>query len=257
MPRVVPSQVVQFIVSIPGFNPMEQMRMNGLGQPALSSTLRLVEQIPQDLLTMDGPTYAMFIYAQEQLREVLQTWRANQTAGHSLREFQFGSDRNPLVRLRDALARCPDQSPTPSTSELSFISDADLRDNLRIDLGAIDRALSNSEWKGATVISGATIEALLLWVLQERPPADITRVAALPPKLPNKPLEEWHLPEYIDAAERLGVLKAETITQVRLAKNFRNLIHPGRAQRLGQTCDRATALSAVAGMEHVVRDLTP
>jgi hypothetical protein len=29
------------------------------------------------------------------------------------------------------------------------------------------------------------------------------------------------------------------------------------AQRLGEKCDRATTLSAVAGMEHVVRDLTP
>lgn len=43
----------------------------------------------------------------------------------------------------------------------------------------------------------------------------------------------------------------------RLAKDFRNLIHPGAAQRLAQNCDRATALSAVAAVEHVVRDITP
>src|SRR2546429_6882967 len=33
------------------------------------------------------------------------------------------------------------------------------------------------------------------------------------------------------------------------------LIHPGRAQRLAQNCDRGTALSCVAALEHVVRDL--
>ena len=51
--------------------------------------------------------------------------------------------------------------------------------------------------------------------------------------------------------------QAQLATQTRLAKDFRNLIHPGRAQRQGQTCDRATALSAVAAVEHIVRCLTP
>ena len=36
-------------------------------------------------------------------------------------------------------------------------------------------------------------------------------------------------------------------------QSFRNLIHPGRAARLAQTCDRATALSAIGALEHVVR----
>jgi len=43
--------------------------------------------------------------------------------------------------------------------------------------------------------------------------------------------------------------------QVTLTRDFRNLIHPGKAQRLKQKCDKATALSVVAGLEHVRRDL--
>jgi hypothetical protein len=45
--------------------------------------------------------------------------------------------------------------------------------------------------------------------------------------------------------------------QCRLAKDYHNLIHPGRAQRLAQVCNRGTALSAVAAVEHVVNGLTP
>jgi hypothetical protein len=42
----------------------------------------------------------------------------------------------------------------------------------------------------------------------------------------------------------------------KLAREFRNLIHPGCAQRLGQKCDRGTALFSIAALDHVVRDLS-
>ena len=74
---------------------------------------------------------------------------------------------------------------------------------------------------------------------------------------PDSDLERWDLNEYIEVAARIDIIKPDTAEQTRLARKFRNFIHPGRAQRLAQKCDRATALSAVAGVEHVARDLTP
>ncbi len=65
----------------------------------------------------------------------------------------------------------------------------------------------------------------------------------------------WHLHEYVEVAAHMGVIKPDTATLVRLAKDFRNLIHPGPAARLGQKCDRATALGALAAVEAVARDL--
>jgi hypothetical protein len=62
--------------------------------------------------------------------------------------------------------------------------------------------------------------------------------------------------ELIEVALHLDLVTPETATQARLGKDFRNLIHPGRAARLGQKCDRATALFALAAVEHVVRDLS-
>jgi hypothetical protein len=236
--------------------------MNMIGAPSLSGTLALVEQIPDELLTMDGSAYASFVNGKEQIKDILATWHANLTAGQQKLPFNFSPSTNPLALIRDALARCPDESPAPGTSELTFITEADLRADLRNDIGRINRALANNEWKAATVLAGSAVEALLLWALKQRSRADITgaigRVGGKFRKQPNPDdLDGWALHECIEVAAELVVIKAETAIQTRLTKDFRNLIHPGRALRLAQKCDRATALSAVAGVEHVVQDLTP
>jgi hypothetical protein len=49
-----------------------------------------------------------------------------------------------------------------NTGEPYFITVAELLANLRNDIGAIARALSNGEWKAATVLAGSAIEAVLL-----------------------------------------------------------------------------------------------
>jgi len=258
MPRVVPSQVVAFINTLwPSAN--EQRNLNALQAGRLSGLVELADQVPGELLTMDFAAYARFICAKAHIRQRLLAWAAEPRLPNELGHLPGQPEEIPVTSIRDALAQCPDESPAPGTSELSFIPDQDLRMNLRNDMGAVNLALSNSEWKAATVLAGSAIEALLLWALQQRQhlsPRDITSAIQTAPKLPSKPLDEWHLPEYIEAAKRLRIISDDTATQARLAKEFRNFIHPGRAQRYGQKCDRATALSAVAGMEHVVRDLT-
>ena len=75
---------------------------------------------------------------------------------------------NPITIIRQALSKCPDENPPASTTELNFISDTDLRTSLRIDIGAVNKALSNCEWKAATVLAGSAIEALLLWCITNR-----------------------------------------------------------------------------------------
>src|SRR5262249_61069549 len=101
-----------------------------------------------------------------------------------------------------------------------------------------------------------------LGALQQQPPQKISAeesklVAA--GKVPGKSttLEERDLHYYTEMAASLALIKPETATQVRLVKDFRNLIHPGRAIRKKQKCDRGTALAASAGLEFVIRDLTP
>jgi len=263
MPRVVPSQVVRLVDSIPLPSLNGIVNMNKVDPALLSGLLDLVDQVPNELLTMDNDSYTHFIYAKAQIKEMLATWTSNRNAGQHPLSFQFSLSQSPLAWIRIAFAMCPDESTAPGTSELNFIADADLRMNLRNDVGGIKRALANGEWKAATVLAGSAIEALLLWSLQQRPAADITTaIAALTTsgeltRQPNANLERWDLHEFTEVAANLGIIKTDTATETRLAREFRNLIHPGRAQRLGQKCDRGTALSSVAALDHVVRDITP
>jgi hypothetical protein len=263
MPRVVPSRVVRFITgNAIRPSPNGFVRMQNAKPGVLRSVLVLLDQIPDELLTMDDETYASFITAKEFIEEILETWTSNRTAGQGCFNFELSASHNPLEIIRTALVNCPDQSPAPATSELKFITDADLQRSLRNDIGGVTRALSNGEWKAATILAGSAIEALLLWSLSQHPQADITLAITgllnngelTRPPDPN--LERWDLHEFSEVAANLKIIQKDTHIETRLAREFRNLIHPGRAQRLGQTCDRGTALASVAALDHVVRDLT-
>src|SRR5262249_1844204 len=155
---------------------------------------------------------------------------------------------------------------SPQTAALPFITDEDLRESIRVDISAAYRDYAEGEWKGATVLAGSAMEALLLWGLQReerrQPQSLASAVSALvDQKRMARPRDQdpetWELQHYIPMAEALGLIKADTLTQAMLARNFRNLIHPGRVARLGQKCDRATALGALAAVEAVARDLNP
>jgi hypothetical protein len=263
MPRIVPSQVVAFLDTIP-LPPDEGFSTHAysIDTADVSGLVDLLGQIPEELLSMDASTYALFICYKARIRDTALAWSAHTDSTLHPSRFLMSPLVQALRGIRDALARCPDESPAPATSELKFITDTDLRANLRNDIGAVGRALSNGEWKAATVLSGSTIEALLLWSLGQRPPVDITTATTAlvsSRKLSRQPdsnLDRWDLHEYNEVAYNLGLIKDDTYTKTNLAREYRNLIHPGRAKRLGQTCDRGTALSSVAALEHVVRDLS-
>jgi hypothetical protein len=66
---------------------------------------------------------------------------------------------------------------------------------------------------------------------------------------PDASPERWDLHEYTEVTAHLGLITPDTAAQTRLLRRYRNLIHPGRAARLGQKCDRSTALAALAAVE--------
>jgi hypothetical protein len=264
MPRVVPSQVVSFIDQV-----FPWLRAPGSGNTLArvhageaAGLLELVDRIPEELLTLSGGEYNELVCSVAAIRDRLALWQNQQNLNIDLNLGPMFGALNPVTVIRQALSKCPDENPSAETAELDFISDLDLRASLRSDIGAVDRALANGEWKAATVLAGSTIEALLLWDLTNRHTAQVpAAVAALvanrtflknPPPNP----EEWVLHHYIEVAANIGIIMPDTVKETRLAKDFRNLIHPGRAQRLGQKCDRGTALASVAALEHVVRDLS-
>lgn len=264
MPRVVPSQVVGLIDQLfPRHSPSAGGRgewVNLLIERCyrLSSILDLADQVPPELIVLDINDYSIFVSSLAAIRTVL---KHPKEGLHGILRVEleplseFGG-LSPVALLRDVLAKCPAEYPTPGTTELSFINDQDLRINLRNDISFMNRALVNNEWKAATVLAGSVLEALLLWKIGNEPyQKRASAVGTLGrPIDPNSP-EKWHLSDYIEVAEYLRLIGPQTATQCRLTKDFRNLIHPGRTIRLGQVCNRATALTTIASVEQVVQEI--
>jgi hypothetical protein len=267
MPRVVPSQVVSVIDTFVSAEPQikrenPKFAVNFHSSKAFATILELVRRIPEELLVLDAEDFTKLLCAQAAIETTINSKRGE---GHvrydDLTPVSGFGNLNPIFLLRDALAKCPDEYPSKATSALLFI-DLGYRDVLRLDISAVNQALSQGEWKAATVLAGSVVEALLLWAIKKKPQAEVATVisalvvAKTLGKTPPSDLDWWNLSQFMEVALALNLIVDSTAQQVRLAKDFRNLIHPGRSIREKQECNRGTALSAVSAVEHVVTDLT-
>jgi len=172
----------------------------------------------------------------------------------------LGSIGNPIVLVREALKKCPDQRPSPSVPTLMFIQDPGMRESIRLDIDAASSALNNREWKAATVLAGSATEAILLdQITSGHSEADreIARKQVETSRTPkgsiSRDAAKWSFVDLIDIAAHLKIVKEDTQKQCHLARNYRNTIHPGRLRR-GEVCDRGSALGALAACEMVIRD---
>jgi hypothetical protein len=109
-------------------------------------------------------------------------------------------------------------------------------------------------------LAGSVVEALLLWKLDQDDLLKPGRTAASAKTRKLKhaadPLNDWLFHELITVATDHGHLSGDTLTAVKLGQNFRNLIHPGRAARLSEACNRGTAYSTVGAMERVITEFS-
>ena len=260
MPRVVPSQIVSFIDhKFPYAATGRRGSASTAAAGAASPLLRLIDELPNDLITMSGATYNEFLDSVESIRTTLGMW--NSRGGTAVGENIGVAEA--ITRLRSCLAGLPDQQVPAATAGLAFVKDADLRESIRRDIASAEQALRDAEWKGATIIGGAVIEALLLWAINERPQPDVRKAVAalqtsgeLSKTLHSDP-NNWTLETYRKVATELGIVKGDAIKLIELTQGFRNLIHPGKAIRTGTECNRSTAFSTIATVERLIEDLSP
>ncbi len=225
-----------------------------LGQGGLvAAIVRLAREISPELLPAKREDYVKFVQGVEGLQFAVMRW---QIGGNT----DAGEVRGAVNRLREALEACSDQVPLASTAALKFLRDKALAKSIRIDIGAAESDLRSGNWKGATVVAGSALEALLLWRIQRFKPAEIRiAVAALPPALAKKASkapEWWHLAELIALAHHLRAISDEAEKAASLAQDFRNFIHPGKSLRLARACDYGTALAALAAVHILIREFS-
>jgi hypothetical protein len=260
--RVVPSDVVRQIERFfpnTKFDPTKNLGLSSGHRLHFASILQLVERIPEDLITLSAEDFCALQTAVASMRCQIDFWHAH---GDQHVEPVPGLTTDFVTLVHSLLSKCPDQAPASTTTGLDFLTDETQRQDLRTDKSDADRALSNGEWKAATVLSGSLVEALLLWALQRKDKSDIDAAVVVVKKgntkLPRagQSLDDWNLHEYIEVSAELGVIGETTAKQCRLAKGFRNLIHPGAERRRAEKCGRAEALAGASAVEHVIRDLS-
>jgi len=265
MARVVPSAVVRLIDStIPQskseeLRPLNQFSLDWTYRGHLKALLSFLDRLPDHLVTVVDEDYHVFLVAQEAIRGMVEEWQSGNHS-KSLDRFPGSKKQNPVTVIRRTMRLCPDDVSSSGSGKFEFISDTHLRSVLEEDSASVERALTNSEWKAATVLAGSVIEALLLWVLTEHETeaSGTTRKSAekLGLRCASDPLDRWGLDAFARVAHDLCMLSLTTLTEVHLAKDFRNLIHPGRTRRTGQQCDRSTAFQAIAALDHVGAEMS-
>jgi hypothetical protein len=259
MPTFVPSQIREFLdARLPAA--LNQLRT---GQPfdivgleyagALVHLVFMLDGVPEHLLTLRGADAADFGEALQAIRVATDAWRAGNVS-FPLRALTGRNGWHPISIVRKHLDFLPDEGPGRSQDALIFLGDDALRAVLEADLGALEDDMDRGAWKSATILGGAVVEALLLSSLLPRESEAKTAAASVKPK-PPPDLNEWHLHHLTEVAAAMQVISTTTAAQCRIAKDFRNLIHPGRMVRLSQVCDRGTAHAVAAAVEFVIRDL--
>jgi hypothetical protein len=229
-------------------------------RPIIVALLDLIDHIAPNLLLVSVEDFASLRMALAAMRSAVEQW-THQEFG--LKTLTALNDEHVIRVVRRVMLACPDDAPATSTSALQFIADPKFRDTLRLDISNAERAFSNGEWKAATVLAGSAIEALLYWSLEQRSTTAQRRDAVTSVNgnsasigQPPSDLSRWDLHQLAGVSKQLGFIKSDTAIQVNLARSFRNLIHPGVAERTATVCDQGTAHAALAGLHHVIRDLS-
>ena len=256
MLTVVPSEVVAFVEGWLGLGsltsqPEPALDLHGGHAAQVGALLGLLERAPSRLIEVTTADRAALIAAQCALEAGMQRWATNPS-------FHVGklsnSGENAVKTIWRVMHSCPDEYPPPQFRIVPFVTDEILRASIEGDIGGAHSALANDEFKAATVLAGAAIEALLLDALQQD--ATFSKLATFSKTPKNKAaLENWNLGDYIDAARHAELIDDDIRKALELAKDYRNLIHPGRTKRKSATCNRGTTHVAIGAMDLLVERL--
>jgi hypothetical protein len=244
-----PTAIVEFLESTYTWLPDQPAPASPRNPGEVKALLSLLERVPDEFIQVSSKELVEYLVAKEQLAVGLTSeWR------------QFnGAEREAVRKIYQILKRCPDSAPPAEATEPQFITDPEFRKDLHNDIGQVNQSLRSGQHKAATVLAGAVVEAVLLWALQnKRTKSDIEAAATSLGKsvnLTSRPLESWYLPDLIEFAHATGLISPTAQAAATQAKDFRNLIHPGRAARLAKKCSHSTALLALGAVEAVIEEL--
>ena len=160
MRRIIPSDVKEFIDHSVPVETTRWVDESNVGP--IETVIKLVEDIPAELIVLDSKSYTAFAAALSQLTSAVRSFRNEQVLVRNRQPVALGSmpsydNQTPLAVLRRELDKCWDNVPPLDLPDLAFITDPNLRDTLRKDLASVAVALARDEWKAATVLAGSVV----------------------------------------------------------------------------------------------------
>jgi hypothetical protein len=241
MPSILPSHIVAAIDSMfgPNRNELDSRAVKHTHKVQVRALLAMLDEVPPQLIDLNAVEYLELSQCRAVLATKLPAWNLGDIAPAN----EVGG-RDVIERIRRLMLKCRDQLPPPEP-ELPFIADDDTRLGIEDRIQASWTDFNAREWMGATILAGHVIEALLLWALKKKG-------GSAPFK---RPPDELHLHDLIAEAEKRGLITLECKQLADLAKDARNLIHPGKATRSGTACSKATALTALSAVYKISENL--
>jgi len=140
MPRVVPSQIVEFIDDKFQFaRSRQQYNVDPQFKDRVTALLRLVGELPDELLIMERDAYNRFVLSVSTMESTLDQgdWMISRGPMASFYDQGLGKA---ICDLRECLEPLPDEQTPAATSGLPFITDPQLQDSIRADIAFADQA---------------------------------------------------------------------------------------------------------------------
>lgn len=239
MSAVKPSQVAEAIVTMFGVyaTDLETDRPNHAKQVEVRALLSLLDNVPPALINLTFTEFLEYQRCYAALATILPSWNLGNTMA-----CPGVAGKNPVERIRRLVLSCPDELPRPEP-ELLFMTDEAARIGAEAKVHAAWINFKAGEWLGATVFAGCALEAILLW--------EVKRSGEMSESTANKK----HLTDLIGVARSRELISGPAADLAKLARDGRDLLHPGKVARQGTECTNATALTALAAVAQVVEEL--
>ncbi len=127
-----------------------------------------------------------------------------------------------------------------------FVAGEGFRSSLESDYRELNVAMEAGAWKAVHILAGSIIEAILIDYL----------VASNYKNTPRNDLLKLDLDKAISACKQENVLSEKAASLATVVRLYRNLIHPGRIERLGEKVDENGAKIAQALVAIVVDEIS-
>lgn len=143
-------------------------------------------------------------------------------------------------------------TPVIQMKSFDFIADEQIKKILERDYQEIQRNLISLNWKSAIILSGGSIEAILLDLIKKESTKALSSA-----KAPDEAdLNKWSLNDLVEVAVEEKFIESDIAKLSHTVREYRNLIHPGVEIRNNLKVEPEEAKIAVEVLHILIRDLS-